>query len=73
MILSGIMLPYQFMPHPIREIGAFLPLRWYQIACRLIVARGAGLIDVLVPMAILLVIFTACLLLVRWRMKPRLG
>jgi ABC-2 type transport system permease protein len=73
MILSGIMLPYQFMPHPIREIGALLPLRWYQIASRRIVARGAGLVDVLGPMAVLLVIFVVLLSLVRWRMKPRLG
>src|SRR5262249_27429860 len=27
MLLSGLMLPSSFMPHPIREIGALLPLR----------------------------------------------
>jgi ABC-2 type transport system permease protein len=73
MILSGIMLPYHFMPHPIREIGALLPLRWYQIACRRIVARGAGLVDVLLPMAVMLLIFAVLLAIVRWRIKPRLG
>jgi ABC-2 type transport system permease protein len=73
MVLSGLMLPYQFMPHPVREIGMIFPLRWYQIAARRIVARGGGLLDVLVPMAVLVVIFAALLSLVRWRMKPRLG
>ncbi len=73
MILSGIMLPYHFMPHPVREIGALLPLRWYQIACRRVVARGAGISEVLFPMAVMFVIFTVLLSLVRWRMKPRLG
>jgi len=72
-ILSGIMLPYQLMPSPIRQLGGLLPLRWFQIACRRIVARGAGLGDVLVPMAALVLIFTVLLLLIRWRMKPRLG
>ena len=72
-ILSGIMLPYHLMPHPIREIGALLPLRWYQIACRRIVARGAGLPDVVVPLAAMVLIFGVLLVLIRWRMKPRLG
>jgi hypothetical protein len=50
-----------------------LPLRWYAIAARRIVARGAGLLDVIGPMLILAVIFAVLLSLVRWRMKPRLG
>ena len=33
-VLSGVMLPYQLMPHGVREIGALFPLRWYQIALR---------------------------------------
>jgi ABC-2 type transport system permease protein len=73
MVLSGIMLPYEFMPHPVREIGALLPLRWYGIASRRVVARGAGLGEVLVPMAVLFLIFAVLLTIVRWRMKPRLG
>jgi ABC-2 type transport system permease protein len=73
MVLSGIMLPYEFMPHPVREIGALLPLRWYGIASRRVVARGAGLGEVLVPMAVLFFIFAVLLTIVRWRMKPRLG
>jgi ABC-2 type transport system permease protein len=72
-VLSGIMLPHQFMPHPIREIGMLLPLRWYQIASRQVVARGAGLGDVLGPTLVLVALFAVLLSLVRWRMKPRLG
>jgi ABC-2 type transport system permease protein len=73
MILSGITLPYSFMPHPVREIGALLPLRWYQIAARQVVARGAGIVDVLVPMGVMFAIFLVLMTIVRWRMKPRLG
>jgi ABC-2 type transport system permease protein len=73
MVLSGIMMPYHFMPTPIREIGALLPLRWYGIASRRIVARGGGLDDVVGPILVLLVIFAVLLSIVRWQMKPRLG
>jgi ABC-2 type transport system permease protein len=72
-VLSGLMMPYEFMPHPVRELGGLLPSRWFQIAARRIVARGAGFGDVLVPWAILWTIFFAMLGLTRWRMKPRLG
>jgi ABC-2 type transport system permease protein len=73
MILSGLMLPYQFMPHPIREIGMLLPLRWYTIAARRIVARGGGLLDVVGPILVLVLLFAVLLSLARWRIKPRLG
>jgi len=72
-IMSGIMMPYQLMPHGVREIGGFLPLRWYQIALRRIVERGAGLADVAIPILVLLLIFAVLLVMVRLRMKPRLG
>ncbi len=72
-VLSGSLLPYQFMPHGVREIGGLFPLRWYQIALRRIVARGGGLADVAVPGLALLVLFGAILAAIRWRMKPRLG
>lgn len=72
-VLSGVMLPYQLMPGGVREIGAVLPLRWYQIGLRRVVSRGGGLDDVLVPMLALGLIFTVLLLLIRWRLKPRLG
>jgi ABC-2 type transport system permease protein len=42
-VLSGSMFPYQLMPHGVRELGGLFPLRWYQIALRRIVERGAGL------------------------------
>jgi ABC-2 type transport system permease protein len=72
-VLSGVMLPYQLMPEAVRRIGALLPLRWYQIGLRRIVSRGAGLEEVLGPLLALCLLFGALLLLIRWRMKPRLA
>lgn len=72
-VLSGAMIPYQLMPAGVREIGFLLPLRWYQIAQRRIIERGGGLADVAVPALALTAIFLVMLLLVRWRMQPRLG
>jgi hypothetical protein len=66
------MMPYQLMPDGVRQLGALLPLRWYQIALRRVVERGAGLIDVVVPMLALWAIFAVMLSLTAWRMKPRL-
>jgi ABC-2 type transport system permease protein len=72
-VLSGVMTPYQLMPDSVRWIGGLLPLRWYQIASRRIIERGAGLGDVAVPAFALAAMFTVILLLLRWRMKPRLA
>ncbi len=72
-VLSGVMLPYQLMPDGVRQLGALLPLRWYQIGLRRIVSRGGGLDDAAIPMLALTAIFAALLLLIRWRLKPRLG
>ena len=72
-VLSGLMMPYEFMPHPVREIGAVTPTRWFQIASRQIVTRGAGFLDVLGPYLVLWGMFAVTVLAIRWRMKPRLG
>ena len=72
-VLSGVIYPYQFMPRGVREIGGLFPLRWYQIALRRIIERGAGLVDVAGPMLALTLLFAVLLLAIRWRMKPRLG
>jgi ABC-2 type transport system permease protein len=72
-VLSGSMLPYQLMPHGVREVGAMFPLRWYQISLRRIVERGGGLAEVAVPGLALFLLFTTLILVVRARMKPRLG
>jgi ABC-2 type transport system permease protein len=72
-VLSGVMFPYQFMPHGVREIGALLPLRWYQIAARRIIERGAGLAEITQPLLVLALLFSVALLAIRWRIKPRLG
>jgi ABC-2 type transport system permease protein len=72
-VLSGSMFAYQLMPRGVREIGGIFPLRWYQITLRRIIERGAGLAEVAGPMLALLGLFTILLLLIRWRMSPRLG
>jgi ABC-2 type transport system permease protein len=72
-VLSGSMFAYQLMPHGVREIGGIFPLRWYQITLRRIVERGAGLAEVAGPMLALLTLFALLLLIIRWRMNPRLG
>jgi len=72
-ILSGVIYPYQFMPPGVREVGGLFPLRWYQIALRRIIERGAGLVDVAGPMLALTLLFAVLLIGIRWRMKPRLG
>ena len=45
------------MPHGVREVGALFPLRWYQIALRRIVERGAGLAEVAGPILALFILF----------------
>jgi ABC-2 type transport system permease protein len=72
-VLSGVMTPYQLMPDVVRGIGGLLPLRWYQIASRRIIERGGGIPDVAVPTLVLTLMFCVILVLLRWRMKPRLG
>jgi drug efflux transport system permease protein len=72
-VLSGSMYPYQFMPHGVREVGGLFPLRWYQIILRRIIERGAGLLDVALPVLVLFGLFGLLLLAIRWRMRPRLG
>lgn len=72
-VLSGSMFPYQLMPPGVREVGYLLPLRWYQMALRRVIERGAGLADIAVPVLALCALFAVMLLLIRWRMKPRLA
>ncbi|HSJ96650.1 MAG TPA: ABC transporter permease, partial [Myxococcota bacterium] len=72
-VLSGVMFPYQLMPDGVRQIGAILPLRWYQIGLRRLVLRGADLGDVWLPLLALTLLFAGLLALIRWRMSPRLG
>jgi len=73
MVLSGVLLPYQLMPDGVRQVGALLPLRWYQIALRRITLRGAGLDEVAIPVLALSLGFLVVLLAIRWRLKPRLA
>ena len=73
MVLSGVMLSYQLMPERVRWIGGLLPLRWYQMGLRSVVARGGGLAEIALPALMLTLIFAVLLGLVRWRLRPRLG
>ena len=73
MVLSGAMFPYQLMPDGVRQVGAILPLRWYQIGLRRLVSREGDLFDIAVPFLALSLIFAVLIGLVVWRMKPRLG
>jgi ABC-2 type transport system permease protein len=72
-VLSGVMMPYQLMPPYIREVGGILPLRWYQMALRAVVDRGAPITDVKGPLLAMTTQFAILLALIRWRMSPRLG
>ena len=72
-VLSGVMLPFELMPPAVRLLGVVLPLRWYQIALRRLVTRGAGFTDIIVPGLALLAIFAGLLAVIRWRLKPRLA
>ena len=72
-VLSGVMMPYQFMPPGIRQVGGIFPLRWYQIALRRIIERGGGFAETALPALAMFVLFGVLLGLIRWRMKPRLG
>ena len=71
-VLSGVMTPYQLMPDLVRRIGGILPLRWYQIASRRIIERGGGWPDVVVPTLVLTAMFGVVLMLLKWKIKPRL-
>lgn len=71
-VLSGVMTPYQLMPDGVRQLGGLLPLRWYQIASRRIIERGATLADVAVPTLVLTLMFAVILAALAWRMKPRI-
>jgi ABC-2 type transport system permease protein len=72
-VLSGVVMPYQLMPDGVRHLGGLLPLRWYQIALRRVIERGAGLADVAVPALVLTAMFAVMLAAAAWRTKPRLG
>jgi ABC-2 type transport system permease protein len=72
-VLSGVMMPYELMPDGVRQVGGVLPLRWYQMALRAVIARGAGLLDVLLPLGALVGLLAALLAVASWRLPRRLG
>ncbi len=72
-VLSGAMFPHQLMPPSVRDASLILPLHWYQVAVRRIIERGAGIADVAIPIAMMWALFAGLLVLIRWRLRPRLG
>jgi ABC-2 type transport system permease protein len=72
-VLSGVMMPYELMPDAVRHLGALLPLRWYQIALRALVVRGAGLADLVGPLVALTALLVVFLAAASWRTPRRLG
>jgi ABC-2 type transport system permease protein len=72
-ILSGAMFPHQLMPPNLRQISYVLPLHWYQVAVRRVIERGAGVADIAVPILMMWALFAGLLVLIRWRLRPRLA
>lgn len=72
-VLSGALFPHQLMPPGMREVSTILPLHWYQVAMRRIIERGAGISEVAVPILTMWALFAGLLLLIRWRLRPRLA
>ena len=72
-VLSGVMLPYELMPPPVREIGgvpaALVPDR----TARDLHARRRAWRRCSLPFVALFAIFAVLLAAIRWRMKPRLA
>jgi ABC-2 type transport system permease protein len=55
-ILSGFVFPRESMPHPVRDLGLFIPLTYFLQILRGIILKGVGL-DVLWPQVLALAIF----------------
>jgi hypothetical protein len=71
--MPGGLLPPHLPPLALREVGALVPMRCYQLALRRVIERGGGFVEVALPTATMCLIFAGLLALIRWRMKPRLG
>jgi ABC-2 type transport system permease protein len=55
-ILSGFVFPRESMPHPVRDLGLFIPLTYFLQILRGTILKGVGL-DVLWPQVLALAIF----------------
>ena len=71
-MLSGATFSYRLMPPAIRHAAGILPLRWYQMALRDVVQRGAGVPEILAPAMVLVLIASGVLLAINRRMDARL-
>ncbi len=57
MLLSGFIFPIENMSTFWQSFTAVFPARWYMVACRACYLKGAGLSDMIVPFAALIVLF----------------
>jgi ABC-2 type transport system permease protein len=55
-LLSGFVFPREGMPHPIRELGLFIPLTYFLQILRGIILKGVG-VEVLWPQVVALALF----------------
>lgn len=72
-LLSGLMTPLLAMPGWLRPLTLVNPIRWYAEIMRGILMRGAGLLDLWVPLGALAVIGLAILTAATLRFHRRLG
>jgi ABC-2 type transport system permease protein len=72
-LLSGLMTPLLAMPAWLRPLTLLNPIRWYVELIRGVLMRGAGLLDLWVPLLALLVLGTAILAAATLRFHRRLG
>jgi ABC-2 type transport system permease protein len=72
-LLSGIMTPVLAMPGWLQPVALVNPIRWYAEIMRGVLLRGAGTVDLAVPLVALLAIGAAVLLAATLRFRRRLG
>lgn len=56
-LLSGFIFPIENMTPFWKTFTAIFPARWYMTACRATYLKGAGLVDLVVPLSALLILF----------------
>lgn len=72
-LLSGLMTPIRGMPDWLRPVTLLNPIRWFAEIMRGVLLRGAGLADLWIPYAALLVIGVAILFTATLRFHRRLA
>jgi ABC-2 type transport system permease protein len=68
-ISGGIMVPKYLLPQAMQTMSLFLPHGWALDGYQLVLVRGAGLVDVL-PQVGMLLAFAAAFFLLAWNRMP---